>query len=117
MIDSAGQAIGLRVPLPNSSSVQTCKPLAAEGLRPIPGGSVTVATRVFELSCSRSSARKSGSRWGTSTLTVAPAGELVAEPPGSTSTPGPYGMVLQLFGEVPCGIGDSKAGSALWGKT
>ena len=87
-IDSGGQATGFSVPLPNSASVQVFSPLAAEGLRPIPFGSVTVACLVWELSCSSSSAPKSGIRWGTVTSTEAPAGESVWSVPGSTATSG-----------------------------
>ncbi len=49
IFEASGQATGLRVPLPNWASVQAARPLAAAGLRPMPGGSVTVASLRLDL--------------------------------------------------------------------
>src|ERR1700709_2688131 len=95
----AGQVIGSvewSGKLPSSQVARLFGSAAAEGLIPIPAGSVTTASFVVV------------SPWpvgwamcGTATVTSAPAGEFVSSVPGATSIDGVYGIVLQFFGEVP----------------
>ena len=49
IFDAAGQSIGLFVWYPNWASVQATRPLAEDGLMPIPSGSVTLAVFRYEL--------------------------------------------------------------------
>ena len=48
--------------MPNWASVQAARPLAADGLRPMPSGSVTFASLVWELSLGV--AGIAGTMWG-----------------------------------------------------
>src|SRR6201994_412702 len=110
----AGQVIGSverSGNLPSSQVARLFGSAAAEGLIPIPGGSVTTASFVVE-----SSWPVGRARCGTATVTCAPAGEFVSSAPGATSSEGVYGIVLQFFGEVPGGIGDSSGAPASCGK-
>src|SRR5215218_1607491 len=77
--DAAGQATGLRVPRPNWASVHLPRPLAAEGLRPIPSGRVTRAVLIVEVSWP-----SAFGSIGIFTSVTAPAGESTALVPGST---------------------------------
>jgi hypothetical protein len=92
IFEAAGQAIAFCVPLPNWASVQVCRPLlAAEGLMPMPSGSVTLACLVCELACLVLGCRISaplGTSNGTSTATDGPDGESVRAVPGSTESEG-----------------------------
>ncbi len=83
IFDSAGQLTASRFPLASWGSLQALRPLAAEGLRPIPVGSATRAVLVWELSC-----LSPPRMCGTSTSTLAPIGESVAAVPGSTASSG-----------------------------
>src|SRR4051812_25083716 len=106
IFELSGQATGLRVPLPNCSGVQAARPLAADGFRPIPCGSVTFAVRTVEVSWPFASP----SLIGTCTSVLTAAGESTASVPLSTWIVGSNGIVLQLLGKVPGGSGDSTKG-------
>ncbi len=111
IFEAAGHSTGFVVPLPNWASVQATRPPAAEGLRPIPTGIVTVASLSCELACLVSGSEISvglGFSNGTSTVTAAPAGESVWAVLGSTPIDGSKGIESHSLGEVPGGILDSK---------
>src|SRR4051794_28647888 len=106
--EAAGQAIGLRVPLPNCASLHACRPLAAEGFRPMPAGRVTRAVRIVEVSCPVAL----GSI-GSLTSVVSPAGASTWLVPGSVASDGLKGIEPQSFGLVPGGSFASTKGEPL----
>jgi hypothetical protein len=96
IVDPAGHAIGLCVPLPNCSSVQAASPLAAAGLIVMPSGSVT------ETSLTCAVARPLGSSFcGTCRSTAALVGSSACVVPGVTEIEGLNGTSSQSV--APCG--------------
>ncbi len=113
IFEPAGQATGLRVPLPNSASVQDCRPLAADGFSPIPSGSVTSALRRWDSLCVSPPVMN-----GSVVSIVGVAGESTWVVPGATLSPGSNGTVAQPVCVRPSGRDRSDAnGVALAGKS
>ena len=97
IFDAGGQATGARVPLPSWASVQATRPLAADGLSPMPRGRLVRAVLMSELASGWAGSK------GSVTSTVVPSGESVWSVPGVTPIPGLKGTRLQPVGLTPGG--------------